>query len=74
MTDKEKIQILHMALDKACKWIRNYPPSDFTPFNDHPKYLRALLDNGEDPEGLLWAEEFLTEAVQELREMNHKVI
>ena len=66
MTDKQHIELLTLALDKACKWIRENPPGHMDGFNKHPAYFQALLDEGKDPEGMLWSFAFIEEAATEL--------
>jgi hypothetical protein len=65
MTDNEKI--LHRALAKACKFIRENPPSEITPYLNDAGLMGALMDNGEDPEGFLYSELFLTRAFYEVK-------
>ena len=67
MTDKQMLQIEIRALELACKFIRENPPSDFHVYSENPHLLNALIDEGEDPDGLLYVEAFITRAVTELR-------
>lgn len=68
MDEQKTLKILHRALDLACKFIRENPPSEFQPYTNNKILLNALMDEGQDPEGLLYAEAFLTTAVIELKE------
>ena len=62
----KELQIEMRALDLACKFIRENPPSDFRAYLKNPHLLNALMDEGEDPDGLLYVEAFLTQATIEL--------
>lgn len=68
MDEQKTLKILHRALDLACKFIRENPPSEFQPYANNKILLNALMDEEQDPEGLLYAEAFLTTAVIELKE------
>lgn len=67
MDDAKMLKILHRALDNACEFIRKNPPSDFGAFAGQSDLIDALIDGGEDPKGMKYAEVFLTRAVLELR-------
>lgn len=67
MDEQKTLKILHRALDLACQFIRENPPSDFQPYANNKILLNALMDEGQDPEGLLYAEAFITTAAIELK-------
>jgi hypothetical protein len=67
MTEKQMLQIVIRALELACKFIRENPPSYFHIYSEKPHLLNALIDKGEDPDGLLYLEVFVPQAVAELK-------
>ena len=67
MDEAKMLKILHRALDNACEFIRKNPPSDFGAFTDSPDLIYALIDGGEDPHGMKYAEVFINRAVVELK-------
>jgi hypothetical protein len=64
MTDQERIEILKLALRKACQWLRQNPPGDLSQY-DKAK-LRCLICNSNDPDGEKWMNYFLGEAIYEI--------
>lgn len=67
MTNEQMLQIAVRALELACKFIRENPPSDFRVYSENPHLLNALIDEGKDSDGLLYVEAFITRAATELK-------
>ena len=67
MTNEQTLQIEMRALELACKFIRENPPSDFRAYSKNPYLLDALIDEGKDPNGLLYVEVFIDQAAAELK-------
>ena len=68
MNNKERFEILQAAYIKACKWIRQNPPSSLdTTFEktNADDYVSAFLAAGIDPEGKIWQNLFIQEAIRE---------
>ena len=63
----KEMQIEMRALELACKFIRENPPSNFHIYPKNPYLLNALIDKGEDPDGLLYLETFINQATVELK-------
>jgi len=67
MTNERMLQIEMRALELACKFIRENPPSDFHVYSKNPHLLNALIDEGEDPDGFLYLDAFIEQAAVELK-------
>lgn len=63
----KELQIEMRAFELACKFIRENPPSDFGAYLKNPYLFYALIDEGEDPDGLLYLEAFINQATIELK-------
>ena len=67
MTNEQKLRIEMCALELACKFIRENPPSDFHVYSENPYLLNALIDEGKDPDGFLYVEAFIEQAAAKLK-------
>lgn len=57
--------VFYYAFRKACKYLREHPPAD-AGWDGDMEILSLLVNARNDPEGIRWANYFLTKTKEEL--------